>query len=53
MPDAVIVRGEVSHVIFHGGCLGCVSQQRHGIDRCRGCKYFRFDWDKPELFIGG
>lgn len=38
--------------IFHGGCLRCSSQALHGVDRCKGCLYFRFDQSKPNLSIG-
>ena len=37
--------------IFHGGCLRCKSQEKHGIRRCLGCQYFEADWDKPDLSI--
>jgi hypothetical protein len=35
--------------IFHGGCLQCKSQEKHGINRCLGCQYFEADWSKPDL----
>ena len=41
----------LDHVIFHGGCLRCESQQIHGIDRCTGCRYFRANWTKEDLRI--
>jgi hypothetical protein len=31
-------------IIFHGGCLGCLTQNKKGIDFCRKCKYFDADW---------
>jgi hypothetical protein len=43
-----VVRG---NIIFHGGCLVCKSQKINGVDRCRGCMYFRADWKKPNLRI--
>lgn len=36
-------------IIFHGGCLTCISQIYDGIDRCKKCQYFRCDWNKPDL----
>ncbi len=53
LPDVVVFRGENPNIIFHGGCLGCISQRNHGIDRCKGCKYFRGNWINPNLFIDG
>ncbi len=53
LPDAKVIRGNNPNIIFHGGCLGCLSQRNHGIDRCKGCKYFRFDGSKPNLHIEG
>lgn len=35
--------------IFHGGCVGCISQNRHGIEYCRGCQYYSCDWESPDL----
>jgi hypothetical protein len=37
--------------VFHGGCLQCKSQDKHGIRRCLGCQYFDADWNKPDLSI--
>lgn len=37
-------------IVYHGGCLGCKSQNQFGLNRCVGCKYFLFD-NKPNLFI--
>lgn len=37
--------------VFHGGCLSCVSQIEHGIDRCSACKYKNANWDLPDLSI--
>ena len=47
------MRGNNPNIIFHGGCLGCISQRNHGIDRCKGCQYFRFNHSKPNLHIEG
>ena len=42
-------KNEGEKVIFHGGCHGCSSHSIFGIERCRGCQYFRADWGKPNL----
>jgi len=41
--------GRRDKLIFHGGCLGCSSQETNSIDRCKGCQYFRADWNKKDL----
>lgn len=51
IPEATVIRGNPSNVVFHGGCLGCVSQERYGINRCKGCQYFRANWGLPDLSI--
>ncbi len=38
-------------IIFHGGCLNCISQSIHNINRCADCKYFRANWSKKDLTI--
>lgn len=38
-------------VVFHGGCLGCKSQEKHGIRKCLGCQYMEADWNKSDLSI--
>ena len=53
LPDTLVIRGKNPNIIFHGGCLGCISQRNHGIDRCKGCQYFKANWYKPNLFIKG
>lgn len=53
LPNCTVIRGNNPNIIFHGGCLGCLSQRIHGIDRCKGCLYFRFNTNKPELYIKG
>lgn len=35
--------------IFHGGCIGCTSQKRFGIERCNFCQYCRANWNLPDL----
>lgn len=53
-PNTMVLRGQNPNIIFHGGCLGCLSQRKHGIDRCKGCQYFGMNgWDSPNLFIEG
>jgi hypothetical protein len=41
LKNVKITRGVNPNIIFHGGCLGCKSQRIYGIDRCKGCFYFR------------
>lgn len=53
LPNTMGMRGNNPNIIFHGGCLGCISQRNHGIDRCKGCQYFRFNHSKPNLHIEG
>lgn len=54
LPNATVVSGSVNRIdkiIFHGGCLNCVSQEITGVGRCLGCQYFRADWNKPDLNV--
>lgn len=51
LPDTILVCGTPDNIVFHGGCLRCRSQQIHGIERCKGCRYFKAEWDKENLFI--
>jgi hypothetical protein len=53
LPKAMVNRGSNPNIIFHGGCIGCISQRNHGIDRCKGCQYFKGNWSKPNLNIEG
>ncbi len=53
LPNTLVARGDNPNIIFHGGCLSCISQRNNGIERCKGCTYFRFDHSKPNLFIPG
>lgn len=41
LPNAKVFSGKNPNIIFHGGCLGCLSQRLHGLERCKGCMYFR------------
>lgn len=38
-------------IIYHGGCLSCISQEKYGIERCNGCQYRRANWSLPNLQI--
>lgn len=50
--EAMYGRGSSGgHIVFHGGCLRCKSQYIHGVDRCRGCCYFRAEWNKSDLSL--
>lgn len=53
-PNDRVLIGKNPNLIFHGGCLGCLSQRLHGVNRCLGCMYFRFHPSKNNnLFIEG
>lgn len=53
LPNYLILIGKNPNIIFHGGCLGCLSQRKHGIERCKGCYYFKFNANNPNLCIKG
>lgn len=54
LPNTFLSRGKNPNIIFHGGCLGCMSQRLHGLERCKGCMYFRFGQSgKTNLHIKG
>lgn len=53
LPHTHLFRGKNPNIIFHGGCLGCMSQRLHGFERCKGCQYFRGKWSYPNLKIEG
>lgn len=53
LPNTMVMRGDNPNIIFHGHCLGCISQRNYGIDRCKGCQHFRANSSKPNLFING
>jgi len=36
-------------VIFHGGCHGCIMQEKEGLGYCVGCQFFDGEWSKPNL----
>lgn len=40
-----------NRVVFHGSCLSCLSQTIHSVDRCKRCRFFNFDFKKPDLSI--
>lgn len=35
--------------LFHGGCNGCVSQDKEGVAYCTGCQFFNINWRLPNL----
>ena len=35
--------------VFSGGCYQCRSIEKFGIGRCKGCRYFYSEWEKPDL----
>lgn len=42
---------EKKHYLFHGGCSDCVTPLEYGVGNCTGCRYFEFDFKKPDLGI--
>jgi len=43
---------EKRHIIFHGGCLKCVTPLHYGLGNCLGCFYFNGVTSKyPKLKI--
>ena len=53
-PFVHVVMGENPNIIFSAMCLGCKSQDLHGIERCIGCSFFRQNTpDKSHLRISG
>jgi hypothetical protein len=53
LPNTHLFRGKNPNIIFHGGCLGCMSQRLHGLERCKGCRYFRRKSGSQDLRING
>ena len=35
--------------VFNGGCYQCKSIEKFGIGRCKGCRYFYSELEKPDL----
>ena len=35
--------------VFSGGCYQCKSIEKFGIGRCKGCRYFYSELEKPDL----
>lgn len=42
-------QGPAGNALFHGACINCTQQNKHGIGFCTGCCYFDPDWTKPNL----
>lgn len=53
LPNTRLFIGKNPNIIFHGGCLGCMSQKLHGLERCKGCRYFRWKSVSQDLKIDG
>ena len=54
LPNTTVISGSMNRtdkIIFHGGCLTCISQSKHRVRRCFNCQYFRADWNKKDLSI--
>jgi len=41
----------MAQIIFHGGCVSCLSQETMGKQRCLGCACFECNWDLPDLSL--
>lgn len=53
LPQMHVFNGKNPNIIFHGSCVGCMSQRLRGFDRCIGCQFFRGNWCKEDLHIKG
>ena len=42
---------EKAKIIFHGGCIECVTPIHYGLGNCMKCMYFESDWSKRDLSI--
>jgi|WetSurMetagenome_2_1015567.scaffolds.fasta_scaffold194749_2 hypothetical protein len=50
LPNHIVFSGRTGDkLVFHGGCLRCNSQEVYGINRCKGCSYFKFNHSLPDL----
>jgi hypothetical protein len=38
-------------LVYHGGCLDCISQLHYGLKRCNGCKFKTPNWNLPDLSV--
>jgi hypothetical protein len=41
----------MARYVFHGGCVGCQSQEIYGEGRCAGCQCLEADWRLPDLSV--
>lgn len=39
----------MNNIIFHGGCVGCITQSIKGKRECTKCMYFDPNWSLPNL----
>lgn len=39
----------MAETIFHGGCIGCLTQAKIGVLGCKKCQYFEANWELPDL----
>lgn len=53
LPDTLLCRCKNPNIVFHGACLGCLSQRTNGLERCKGCLFFRHGRNKANLKIEG
>ncbi len=48
---SVTIKRKRSTKIYHGGCIGCTSQEKFGRKRCKGCMYRKPNWSLPNLYV--
>jgi hypothetical protein len=41
----------MTRYVFHGGCVGCQSQEIYGEGRCAGCQYLEGNRQLPDLSV--
>lgn len=51
--DREVVYYDTKHkrerIVYHGGCLDCVSQFELPLEICDGCQYKEPNWNLPDL----
>lgn len=35
--------------IYHGRCFSCTQQELNGVKFCKGCRFFKPNWELPDL----
>jgi hypothetical protein len=49
-PNILGIRGTHPNLIFHGACIGCVTQLKQSVEVCKRCTYFRNNPMLPTQF---